>query len=54
LPDGKTVPGFVVLSSSIDLPKDHIHITIHGNIIAKIADAFKSLFMGTIRDEIVK
>lgn len=34
------------------MPKDGIHISIHGNIVAKIADAFKSLFMGTIRDQI--
>jgi hypothetical protein len=36
----------------VDLPKDHISIHIHGNIVAQIADAFKSIFIGTIRDEI--
>lgn len=36
------------------MPKDHISIKLHGNLVVKIASAFKSLFMGTIRDEITK
>lgn len=54
LSNGKLVPSFNVVSNNIDLPKDHIKIHIHGNIVAKIADAFKSLFMGSIRDSITK
>jgi len=38
----------------LDIPKDGISITIHGNYLSKIASAFKSLFMGKIRDEIQK
>ena len=50
LPNGKTVPAVRVISSAVDLPKSHISLSIHGNIIAKFASLFKSLFMGTVRD----
>ena len=43
-----------IVDSSVDLPKDHLHISIHGNVVAKIADALKGLFKGQIRDEITK
>ena len=52
--NGRVVPAFSVPNIYIDLPKDHLDIKIHGNVVAKIADAFKSLFKGTIRDEITK
>jgi len=52
LPNGETVPAFNVPSVYIDLPKDHLSIHIHGNIVSKIANAFKSLFEGKIRDAI--
>ena len=54
LSDGKVVPAVKVLSTSCDLPKDHISLSIHGNIIAEFASLFKSLFMGAVRDEITK
>lgn len=50
LPNGKIVPAVKVLSTAVDLPKSHISLSIHGNIIAKFASLFKSLFMGTVRD----
>lgn len=52
LPNGKVVPGFTVPYVNVDLPKDHIHLKIKGNFVSQIADLFKSLFMGTIRDQI--
>lgn len=52
LPDGKVVPAFSTPYIYFDLPKKHISIHIHGNVIANIAESFKKLFMGTIRDEI--
>ena len=54
LSNGEVVPAFTVPEVSVNLPKDGIKIHIHGNAAASIADAFKSLFMGTIRDEITK
>jgi len=54
LPNGKVVPAFTTPEVSIDLPKDHIDIKVHGNVIAKIADAFKSFFKGPMRDVITK
>jgi len=54
LSNGKVVPAFVVKSSALDIPNNHINISIHGNFISKIANAFKGLFMGKIRDEIQK
>ena len=54
LSNGKVVPGFTVPSVHVSLPKDKIKIKIHGNLCSQIADLFKSLFLGTIRDEITK
>jgi len=54
LANGKTVPSFTMSNVNVDLPKDHLNIHVHGNVVAKIADAFKKLFIGTIRDEITK
>jgi hypothetical protein len=54
LSNGKVVPAFEIKSSSLNIPKKHIHISIHGNVVSKIANAFKGLFMGKIRDEIQK
>jgi hypothetical protein len=54
LSNGKVVPGFTIPSVHVNLPKDKIKIKIHGNLCSQIADLFKSLFMGTIRDEITK
>ena len=54
LANGKTVPSFTIPKVYIDLPKDHLNIHIHGNVVAKIADAFKKLFIGTIRDAVTK
>ena len=50
LASGEVVPAFTVPKVSVNLPKSGIKIKIHGNAGASIADAFKSLFMGTIRD----
>ena len=52
LPNGKVVPAFTVPNVTVDLPKEHISIHIRGNIVAKIADAFKVLFVSTVRDQI--
>jgi hypothetical protein len=46
LSNGKVVPGFTIPSVKVNLPKDHIKIKIHGNFAAKVADAFKSIFLG--------
>jgi len=54
LANGKTVPSFTMSNVNVDLPKNHLNIHVHGNVVAKIADAFKKLFIGTIRDEITK
>jgi hypothetical protein len=54
LSNGEVVPAFTVPKVDVNLPKSGIKIHIHGNAAASIADAFKSLFMGTIRDEITK
>lgn len=50
LSNGEVVPAFTVPKVNVNLPKSGIKIHIHGNAAASIADAFKSLFMGTIRD----
>lgn len=34
----------------VNIPKDHLDITIRGNFISKIANAFKGLFKGKIVD----
>jgi hypothetical protein len=52
LPSGRVVPAVKVINANVDLPKSHISLHIHGNVIAKFADLFKSLFMGTVRDQI--
>jgi len=54
LSNGKVVPAFTVQDASVNIPKDHLHISIHGNYAAKMASAFKGIFMGQIRDEIQK
>ena len=54
LSNGKVVPAFVIKNIDLDMPKDHISIKLKGNLVTKIASAFKSLFMGTIRDQITK
>ena len=53
LADGKVVPSVKFISSSVNLPKDNISLSIHGNVIAEFAELFKSLFMGSVRDAIV-
>lgn len=52
LPGGKVVPSVKVLNTYVNLPKDHISLHIHGNVIADFASLFKGLFMGTVRDQI--
>ena len=52
LSNGNTVPSVKVISSSCDLPTDHIDLSIHGNFVSQIADLVKGLFMGTVRDQI--
>jgi len=52
LSNGNIVPSVKVLHSSVNLPTDHIDLSIHGNCIAQIADLVKGLFMGTVRDQI--
>lgn len=47
----KVVPAFKVLSTNVDLP--NISVSIHGNLISKIANAFKTFFMGTVKKEII-
>jgi len=37
----------------IDLPGDHVSVKIRGNIVAKIADAFKAKYMSDIRAQII-
>ena len=54
LSNGKVVPGFTTSGVSVHIPSDHMSIKIKGNIISKIADAFKSLFKSTIVHEIEK
>merc|ERR1712166_434313 len=52
LKNGKTVPSVKVLHSSVNLPTDHINLSIHGIFVSQIADLVKGLFMGTVRDQI--
>jgi len=52
LSNGKVVPSVKVIGASVNLPTDHIDLSIHGNCIAQIADLVKGLFMGTVRDQI--
>jgi len=53
LASGKVVPAVKVVGSSVDLPKDHVSLDLHGDIIMEFASLFKGLFMGTVRDQIV-
>jgi len=34
LSNGRVVPAFEVKNAILDIPKDHIHISIHGNFIS--------------------
>jgi hypothetical protein len=52
LANGKVVPAVTVVGTNVNLPKDGISLHIHGDVIAKLADLLKGLFLGTIRDEI--
>lgn len=54
LSNGRVVPAFEVKNAILDIPKDHIHISIHGNFISQVANAFKGLFMNLVRSEIEK
>mmetsp|Transcript_31675 Transcript_31675/g.48471 ORF Transcript_31675/g.48471 Transcript_31675/m.48471 type:complete len:206 (+) Transcript_31675:267-884(+) len=54
MPDGRLLPAFNVEVEELDIPKDHIKIHIHGNVVAKIADAFSKLFKCPIRKQIIK
>lgn len=54
LENGRVVPALAVTDVQFDIPKDHVDLKIHGNVIAKIADAFKVFFTSTIREEIIK
>lgn len=49
--NGKIVPAFQVIETNVDLPQ--ISVSIHGNFISKIANAFKKFFMGTVKKAIV-
>ena len=51
LPNGKLVPAISVLDASVTIPKDKVTITIKGNWVAEIANAFKSFFLGTVIDQ---
>jgi len=52
LSNGKTVPAFKALSSSVDLSENDIDITVHGSVFSDLANLLKGLFMGTIKDQI--
>ena len=52
LKNGKVVPSFKVLKQKVEIPKDHIHISIHGDVFAKIADWLKGFFLDTVRHDI--
>ena len=52
LSNGKTVPAFKALSSSVDLSEDDIDITVYGSVFSDLANLLKGLFMGTIKDQI--
>jgi len=52
LKNGKTVPALKALSSSVNLSEKDIDITIHGSVFSDLANIFKGLFMGTIKDQI--
>ena len=54
LATGRVVPAFKVLSESVNIPKNHIDIHIHGDVIAKIADFLKSFFIDSVRKDIEK
>lgn len=54
LSNGKVVPGFNVQDVQVHIPSDHLHISIHGNWISSIANAFSGLFKSTIVHEIEK
>lgn len=54
LSNGKTVPAFSIKNINVHIPDDHFSIKIRGNFISKLADLFKGLFKGTIRNLIEK
>jgi len=43
------VPGFNIKSVGLDLPTDHMDITLHGNFISKVAGLFVPLFKDKIK-----
>jgi hypothetical protein len=54
LVDGRMVPNITIPEVNLHIPKDKIDIKIHGNIIVAFANAFKSFFIHTMTDKIVK
>lgn len=43
------VPGFALKSVGLNLPTDHMDITLHGNFISKVAGLFVPLFKDKIK-----
>lgn len=54
LPNGKIVPSIAVKEAVVDLPKDQISLDLHGDLIMEFASLFKSLFINTVREDIVR
>lgn len=52
LANGRVVPAFTAQDIQVSIPSKHLHITLHGNWISKIANVFKNLFKKTIIHQI--
>ena len=47
------MPSFGVDDVDVVVPDDHLTIKIKGNLVAQLADLFKFIFKGVIRDVII-
>ena len=54
LPDGRMVPQVTVPDFKMVLPKEHIDIKIHGNVVVSFANSFKKFFINTLTGSITK
>ena len=54
LRDGRMVPQVTIPEFKLVLPKDHIDIKIHGNVVVSIVNAFKNFFIKTMTGTITR
>ena len=54
LESGRKLPALKMLSSDVKIPKENIKLDLFGGIVFDSINLFKPIFMGMIREEIIK